>query len=654
MAFTLADAVVYFRGDDSQLEKSMSGAQGKVGNFVGGATKLLGGALLGGAAAAAGAIVGIGAAAFDVSVQTEKATAGIAASLGLTTEEAERFGEVARSVYGNNFADSVTDAGDAVAEVAKRFQLAADDPSLQRITENAFRLRDAFGVDVTEGLDAAQTLMQNFGLTSDEAFNMIAAGYQKGLDRSGDFLDTIGEYSTQFSSGGASAQEFFGLLESGLQGGVLGTDKAADAFKEFQVRILDGSTLTADSLAALGINADEFTEKLASGQMTTTEAFNEVLGKLGEVDDQALLMQTGVGLLGTQFEDLGKEAALQLSAVGDGFTDTQGRIDSLDAKYATFGDAVSGIWRRLTTSISPFTDKLLELVNSAMPAVMGAFDTFDENVGPIIETAGGIIQRVVDLVSGLFNNQWAPAVGTGTGAFQILKNWIDENMPLIQQTVETVTNAIKAAWEVIGPPLQTIVETMFGNLKIVIETTLNVVLGIVKTVLQLINGDFEGAGASLQSIVQTLWDGISGIFRNNLDGIGRLVGNFDLAGAGRAIVDGLRRGISDKWDDLTSWFRRKLESLRNMLPFSEPRDPQSPLRNLSKAGEGIIEQIQKGLDQPLSGAFLNPVATAAGGGGGGPVTISLIQNFYGPADGQTVERGSRRGLTDALRQLGVR
>ena len=108
--------------------------------------------------------------------------------MGIPIEKAQEFADVAKQVYGNAFADSVTDAGQAVGEVAKRFRLAANDPALQQITENAFRLKDAFGVEVVDGIDAAQTLMSNFGISSQEAFDLIAAGYQRGLDRSGDFL----------------------------------------------------------------------------------------------------------------------------------------------------------------------------------------------------------------------------------------------------------------------------------------------------------------------------------------------------------------------------------------------------------------------------------------------------------------------------------
>lgn len=77
----------------------------------------------------------------------------------------------------------------------------------------------------------------------------------------------------------------------------------------------------------------------------------------------------------------------------------------------------------------------------------------------------------------------------------------------------------------------------------------------------------------------------------------------ELKGVGTAIVDGLKQGITDAWGLLVGWFQGKLEELRAMLPFSEPRDPNSPLRDLGSSGAAIITMLQEGM---LSQARLLP------------------------------------------------
>jgi len=334
-------------------------------------------------------------AAFGVSNDVATATANIQAELGTTAEEAERLGDIATDVWGNNFAGSITEAAGAVGLIRQQLGELSDN-ELQRATENAFRLQDVFGVEVPESVDAARTLMEQFGLTSEEAFDFIAKGFQNGLNRSDDFLDTIGEYSVQFASGGADAGEFFSLLESGMQGGMLGTDKAADAFKEFRVRIQDGSAATAEALEMVGISSDELLQGMADGTITAADAFTLVMDALNNVDDENIRMQAGVGLLGTQFEDLGTEGALALSLVGTELSDMAGAVGSLDAKYATLGSAVEGFKRRGLLALKPIGDVLLNLANSAMPLVDQAFAVFETSIAPAIELVAGIVQSFLN------------------------------------------------------------------------------------------------------------------------------------------------------------------------------------------------------------------------------------------------------------------
>jgi hypothetical protein len=116
----------------------------------------------------------------------------------------------------------------------------ASDVDMTALLNDANLLSTRFGVDTADTVAAAKTLMSEFGLSGDEAMNIIISGMEGGLNASGDFLDSIGEYSNLMSDNGFSAEEFFSIMETGMVGGALGTDKAADAFKEFGIRISTG------------------------------------------------------------------------------------------------------------------------------------------------------------------------------------------------------------------------------------------------------------------------------------------------------------------------------------------------------------------------------------------------------------------------------
>ncbi|GBC62484.1 hypothetical protein DENIS_3456 [Desulfonema ishimotonii] len=280
----------------------------------------------------------------QIASEFEDAQARLQVQTGKTAEATATLGEVIDSVYGHGFGESVEQASDTVVQALVAFDTASEQ-TLEYVSKAALGIQTAWGEDTQKTISSAEVLVEKFGLKHEQAMNTIIAGYQRGLNKSEDMLDSILEYAPQFADGGASAEQFFSILETGLQGGVLGTDKAADAFKEFRVRIQDGSTATADGLAALGLSADEFATKMGDGSMSAADAFNIVLEKLRETDDQNDLMQAGVALLGTQFEDLGQTGALALDMTAVSMDDLAGSAQSLSVQNQTTSSLMTQAWR---------------------------------------------------------------------------------------------------------------------------------------------------------------------------------------------------------------------------------------------------------------------------------------------------------------------
>lgn len=463
---------------------------GGVGEMLGGLASPLGLATAG-AVGLGGAFVAAGGYALNLASDIDGAGDQMTAALGLTDEEATNLNQTMQNIYANNFGESFDDIATSLVGVEQAFARVGDisEEEAQGITEDALAIRDVFGVDVAESANAAATLVEEFGLTTEEAMDFLASGFQSGLNASDDFLDTIGEYSTQFSESGASADQFFALMESGMQGGMLGTDKAADALKEFQVRILDGSTLTAASLEQIGINSETFLAGLADGSMTTIEAFEIVNQKLAETEDKSIQMQAGVGLIGTQFEDLGASAAMALTTTGTSLSEMGNATESLNAKYTNLGSVGEGMWRRMEVAIAPVGGVLLGLANDAMPAVEAGFvaaqpyieqgatwlgtnipmavgalsvawndqlypalvlggEYFNNNILPVLRETGGFVNEnlmpvIVDLGEIGFHGLRLAAIG-------FVDFWSDDLYPALQAVWVFVTEDLGPAWEWIG------------------------------------------------------------------------------------------------------------------------------------------------------------------------------------------------------------
>ena len=183
-----------------------------------------------------------------------------AASTGVSKESLDSYEETLKSIYTNNYGESFGDIADAMSAVAQQMG-DLDQASLQNITESAFTLRDTFGYDINESVRAANAMMTQFGISGDDAMNLIATGAQNGLDFSGELLDSISEYSVQFAKVGLDADDMFAIMESGAESGAFNLDKVGDAIKEMSIRVVDGSATTQEGFSAIGLNADEMAAK---------------------------------------------------------------------------------------------------------------------------------------------------------------------------------------------------------------------------------------------------------------------------------------------------------------------------------------------------------------------------------------------------------
>lgn len=451
----VGQALVRLGAEAGDLQGHLDKAKGQTNSWAKGVGKnvrtLLGGAVLGGVTAVAGAVVGIGKAAGDMAADTKSAQSEVRAQFGFTQDAAERTAELARKAWGENWGESITDVATAMGTVQQQLgELGVtSDQEISTLTQHALGLRDTYEIDVGQGIDAAKTLMEQFGLSGQEAFDFIAEGQQRGLDRSGDFLDTINEYSVQFAEADADAGQFFSALETGLQGGMLGTDKAADAFKEFRVRIMDGSATTRDALNNIGISADFFTNELATGGMTVTEAWGEVQEALRNTDDEALRMQAGVGLIGTQYEDLGEEAILAMDLAQTSTDELAGATDALGAKYESLGSLFEAGKRRILVALSPIADMMLELGNVLIPIIFAQLEKW----APVIENIAAIF--------GQFFTTFVTSLQEGQGPLQALTTALATFLPpdLVAQ-LQGFLATLQGIWDSIVSGLEPVIEAI--------------------------------------------------------------------------------------------------------------------------------------------------------------------------------------------------
>lgn len=605
-----------------------SGALDSVGKGLGGVGKMATGLAVVGTALAA-----TGAAAFSTANQIDEAGDQMAAALDLPQEEARAFEETLRGVYRGNFGSGFDDIAESIVQVESNLRRLSDrsQTDLQSMTEDALALRDVYGEGVNETTSAAATLMENFGLSSDEAMDFITAGFQRGLNASGDFLDSIGEYAVQFKDGGANAGQFFSIMESGMQGGMLGTDKAADLFKEFRVRIQDGSKTTSEALTALGIDSEQMGQAMADGSMTAIAAFRQVLRQLEETDDANLRMQAGVGLLGTQFEDLGQSAVLGLDAIGYEMEAFEGATDSLGQKYDNLGSALEGFKRRGLLALEPLGEALLGVANDALPHLETFFSWIEEH-GP------GAIEAV-------------------TGAFSDGLAWLEERLGGSNETVQAILEKAAIFWDQHGEGILEVLGNLAEMGEVLFDQFVGNILDIVDLGLSILTGDWEGAADALESIWERTRESAERIFRLALDSVLTLVDGFvpGFKDRGRSVIDGLLGGLQEAWQGVVSWFGNlswpSLPSLPSLPSFGLPgfaTGTNYAPGGMAWVGERGPEIVNLPRGSQVYSAGRSAAMASATNNNSWNVTINVTGG-----DAQATARAVERGVLSAKRRMGL-
>ena len=294
----------------------------------------------------AGAILAGGLAGFkllgpqiEAAMQLEASQDLTQARLGLDDATMKGVAEAAAKAFAGNWGASI-EANLATATTAIQSGLlspTADTGAIQQTIQQLTDVSTILGEDMPAvSPSAAQAIRTGIAEDAAGAFDLLVAGQQKGLNASGDLLETVNEYGTQFRKLGLTGPEALGLLSQAVQAGARDTDVAADALKEFSIRAVDGSKTTTEAFQALNLDADEMARRFIAGGRTSAIAFDEVVDKIRGIKDPVEQSRIAVELFGTQAEDLGGALSkFDLSTAVNEFGEVEGAFQQAADKMVS-------------------------------------------------------------------------------------------------------------------------------------------------------------------------------------------------------------------------------------------------------------------------------------------------------------------------------
>lgn len=556
-------------------------------------------------------LVAVGTAAIKFSSDSQDAFQQFAAATGTASNEMGKYKDMINDVYKDNFGESINDVAEAMATVNQNMSY-LDDSALQRCTEYAYTLSDTFGYDVAESTRTANSLIRNFGIEANEAFNLIVQGSQNGLDFSGELLDSINEYAPQFKKMGMSADEMFSVFVNGAQNGAFNLDKIGDAVKENAIRAIDCSDTTAEGFKALGLDATETAKKFAAGGEAADEAFNQVIVGLSAMEDPIERNTAGVNLFGTMWEDLGPEVVMSLSTTNDAIDMTRESMESLvNVKYDTLSGALGGLWRTIQVDVlQPIGNQLIPYVTKGISVIQKFTDKWNKlgpttqktvvkfaavaaSVGPVLMGFGKISTGISTMISSFGKVGGAITRLTGASGFSGIAKIMTGPFGIAAAAVAAAAILIYKNWDRIAPILQKIGQR-FADFWKTVQPQLEPFINLVKEVASYLK-------ETLEPVFKIVWKAAGDYVVKFFDDVSVIIDG--VLGVFEGVITFLTGVFQGNWEKAWNGIVQAVGSIFGTLE-SLVKTPLNAVINLVNKAIGAINKISVDLPSAVGGGHI--------------------------------------------------
>lgn len=254
---------------------------------------------------------------------------------------------------------------------------------------------DSFNADFRETLIATNALSKQFGISANEALQLVKDGFLAGGDANGEFLDTLKEYPAYFKEAGISADQFVAIVTQTNKMGIF-SDKGVDAIKEANLRLREMTTATAAALDGIGISSEQVQKDLQTGTKTTFDVIQDVSAKLAKLPDNAATVGAAIAdIFGGPGEDAGLQYLRTLKDISTNMDEVKGKAgvlaqlqeeqlqSQIELQNALSGlfDATGGNFETLTTQAKVFVNQgLTAIIKGVIDVVNYLIELYNESV----------------------------------------------------------------------------------------------------------------------------------------------------------------------------------------------------------------------------------------------------------------------------------
>lgn len=366
-----------------------------------------------------------------------------------------------------------------------------------KVTADMQTLADKMGKGYDATISAANTLVQQFGLSWEKAGQKMQDGIVAGADMSGNMIANIERFAPAMRDAGVSADEFMAIL-SETRNGIFNEDGIQNIMKA-GTRLRAMTKQTEEALDAVGISAKQMQSDLENGNISMLDAVQQVAGKLKEIPENSQeagqIMKNVFGRTAAEGGTLLIQSIADINTNLDKAKENMGELGKVNEEQMNaqreLNEALMSIFKMSGTSFETMTTKAKTFVVQGLTGIIkGCVDIVNwfirmynksivvrAGVNNIVnsfktlwEVAKFILAQLVDsfksigtVIEGIFTRDWN----------KIKKGWQD-GMSALKGNVETMArniaqNAADAFNNTLGGELKEVSVDLKGNVEVEVD-----------------------------------------------------------------------------------------------------------------------------------------------------------------------------------------
>ena len=594
--------------------------------------------------------------------ETENAVIKVNAYFGETGQAAEESANVIKSVYSDGVGESMDSVADAVLMVKKNLgDLSETD--LTNLTQQAITLDELYGIDMNETLRGVNSLMQQYGLTAQEAMDYIVVGTQNGLDKTNELGDNLSEYAGKFSQAGYSASEYFQLLDNGLKNGAYNLDKVNDAINEVTTRLVDGTL--GESIGSFSTKTQELFTSWQNGGATQKQVIDSIVADIGNCTNQQEALNLAALAFGTMAEDGNLKFITSLTSVGSTYESVKGSAQGMFDATTTPMQQMESNTRKLQQALVPLGEKLAELANAILPPLVSVITTiggwFERLPGPVQNfviilgallaafTALTPVIAAISVAMGALNISMLPIIAVIAavaaaiaGIIAIIQNW------------GAITQWFGELWNTICTGIGAMVDSLkswFSNLWTHLQSVWEGICNVVQTAVMLLGSIIQGAIDIITLPFQMIWENCKGIVSSVWEGIKSVVSSaiHAVSSTISSVMGAIKNVISTVWNAISSKVSSVLNTIKTTVStvFNAVKSVASSIWNGIKS---VISSVVDGIKSKVSSVFNGVKSTVTSIFNGIKSTATSVWNGIKDAIIKPVEaaKNAVKGIIDKI------